>query len=200
MRGQEVLTMARVTRDKLRTRSYFVLVVIGMTAMATNVIVGMYNSFLAAGLDRSPAVSAIDHEPLKLPPGVEVDVASLPEPGALFTRGFAQAEGDGAWLSSLSGELQFRSQSGQTIRRVSLGVLPYTPGSVEHRRVTLAAGDRESSFDLQEGGAVVWLEGFGGPRGTLTVTCDSVDSPRDLGLSDDVRPLCLFLLWIRIDI
>lgn len=192
--------MAKVTRDKLRARTYLVLVVIGMTAMSANVIASMYNRFVAAELDRNPAVRAIDHEPLRLPPGVEVDVASLPEPRALFTRGFDQAEGDGAWLSSLSGELQFRSENGQIIRRVSLGVLPYTPDAVENRRVTLAAGDRESSFDLQEGGTVVWLDGFRGPHGTLSITCDSVDSPRDLGLSDDVRPLCILLMWIRIDV
>jgi len=192
--------MARATRDNFRTRTYFVLVVIGLISMSVNVIVGMYNRFFAEGLDHNPAVRAIDHEPLELPPGVEVDVASLPEPGALFTRGFDRAEGAGAWLSSLSGELQFRSEGGQSIRRVSLGVFPYTPDSVENRRVTLSADDRESSFDLQEGGAVVWLDGFHGPNGTLSITCDSVDSPRDLGLSDDVRPLCVLLMWIRIDV
>lgn len=168
--------------------------------MSVNVIVQTHDRLFATELDRTPAVTTIDTQPLKLPPGVEVNVAFLPEPASLFTRGFDSAEGDGAWLSSLSGELQFRSEGGQSIRRVSLGVFPYTPDSVENRRVTLSADDRESSFDLQEGGAVVWLDGFHGPSGTLSITCDSVDSPRDLGLSDDVRPLCLLLMWIRIDV
>lgn len=200
LRGPDALTMAKSTRDKVRTRFYLVLVVIGLISMSANVIVKVYDSLFATEKERSPSVRTTDTKPLKLPPGVELRIASLPEAAGLFTRGFDQAEGDGAWLSALSGELQFRSEGGQTIRRVSLGVLPYTPDSVENRRVTLAAGERESSFDLHEGGAVVWLEDFNGPDGKLSITCDSVDSPRDLGLSEDVRPLCLFLMWIRIDV
>ena len=139
-------------------------------------------------------------EAFRISPGLELKVAEIDKAGALLASGFDTSENSGAWMTSLSGTLQFSVDSERSATRISLGVLPFTSDAVPSRRVTLSAGRRTASYQLDGGGEVIWLDVLEENTDSVLITCDSVDSPRELGLSDDVRPLCLLLMWIRLDV
>ena len=139
-------------------------------------------------------------EPLRITPGIELQVAEIVNPAALLASGFDSPESSGAWMTSLSGSLRFSVDSERLVTRISLGVLPFVSDAVPSRRVTISAGGREASFQLDGGGEVIWLEVSEENIESVSVSCDSIDSPRELGLSDDVRPLCVLLIWMRLDV
>ncbi|MGB0244879.1 MAG: YbaB/EbfC family nucleoid-associated protein, partial [Candidatus Nanopelagicales bacterium] len=79
-------------------------------------------------------------------------------------------------------------------------VYPFVSDSAPVRQLTLESSAGTVEATLTGGGQVVGINLDSSLQDqVLTLRCDRVDSPEDLGLGSDIRPLCLKLISVRLE-
>ena len=112
--------------------------------------------------------------------------------------GFSSPEVDGAWMTSESARVEFLSPPGKTPTSVSLRLLPNLGPAKPSRTLVVYTSIDDQIHDLQGGTTDVTLALDGERRGLVTIKCDGLDRPADIGAGADLRPLCVKLLAVRV--
>lgn len=126
---------------------------------------------------------------------VEVD-ESFPPDGLEI--GFADSDADGTWVTSSLASLRFQAMGDSSPRNLALAVYPFTSEAFPTREIQVVTSRGSSSFDLSSGGQIVQVKLDGSPSQLVTIRCRLIGSPAELGLGDDIRQLCLKLIWIQV--
>ena len=116
----------------------------------------------------------------------------------ILDRGFDAPEGDATWMTATEAILEFRPTT-RTARAIHLFVYPFVSDSVPRRVLSVETSEGSVEAELGGGGQVVSVALDGElDEQTVTLRCDAIDSPADLGLGPDIRPLCLKLISVRL--
>jgi len=116
----------------------------------------------------------------------------------ILDRGFEAPEDDATWMSATEAQIEFTPLG--TASAAYLFVYPFVSDSVPVRQLTLESSAGTVEATLTGGGQVVGINLDSSLQDqVLTLRCDRVDSPKDLGLGSDIRPLCLKLISVRLE-
>lgn len=116
----------------------------------------------------------------------------------ILDRGFDAPEEDATWMTAAEARLEFTPVG--TASAAYLFVYPFVSDSVPVRQLTLESSAGTVEATLTGGGQVVGINLDSSLQDqVLTLRCDRVDSPEDLGLGSDIRPLCLKLISVRLE-
>jgi len=130
--------------------------------------------------------------------GVELDMNAGSSARWILDRGFEAPEDDATWMSATEAQIEFTPLG--TASAAYLFVYPFVSESAPVRQLTLESSAATVEAELTGGGQVVGINLDSSLKGqTITLRCDSVDSPADLGLGSDIRPLCLKLISVRLE-
>lgn len=119
-------------------------------------------------------------------------------PAAGLEKGFADREADGTWVSGGLASLRFRTPEGTSPRILALAIFPFTTDRIPIREVEIRTSMGATRFDLQSGGQVIEVEVDGSEKQLVTIRCQPIGSPAELGIGADVRNLCLKLMWFQV--
>ena len=152
-----------------------------------------------------PELSAADLETLEIlrslrdaEVGRELFMTSASSDRWMLDAGFDAPEDDATWMISTEARLEF-TPVGSPARLIEIAVYPYLADSVPSRSLTIETSLDYVEWEMRGGGQLVSarldpdLE-----EQVVTLRCDSVDAPVDLGIGTDVRPLCLKLISVRL--
>ena len=94
----------------------------------------------------------------------------------------------------------FRSSSprGKTPIAVSLRLLPNIGPAKPSRTLVVYTSIDDQVLDLRGGTSEVSLALGGEQASMVTLKCDSVESPAEIGAGVDLRPLCIKLLAVEV--
>lgn len=112
--------------------------------------------------------------------------------------GFADSEADGTWITSSLASLRFQVTGESAPRNLSLAVFPFTSEAFPTREISVVTSKGTSSFTLSSGGQIIQVNLDGSARQLVSIRCHLIGSPVDLGLGDDVRDLCVKLMWFEV--
>lgn len=112
--------------------------------------------------------------------------------------GFAAPEADGAWMTSDTARVQFASPSGKTPVAVTLHLLPNVGPAKPSRTLVVYTSVDDQVRDLSVGTSEVTLALDGEQASMVTLKCDSLESPAQIGAGVDLRPLCVKLLAVEV--
>lgn len=117
---------------------------------------------------------------------------------SVFGDGFLSPEPNGIWISALGSELIFALN---TIRKAPFELIiefaPLLGPSRPQRTLTVTSTGASNSKVLRGPGRIsVVLSQVG--RQVVSVTCDSLDSPRSLRVGPDYTQLCAKIVFLRI--
>jgi len=112
----------------------------------------------------------------------------------ILDRGFDAPEEDATWMTAAEARLEFTP-----VGTASAAYL-FVSDSVPVRQLTLESSAGTVETTLTGGGQVVGINLDSSLQDqVVTLRCDRVDSPADLGLGSDIRPLCLKLISVRLE-
>ena len=116
----------------------------------------------------------------------------------ILDRGFDAPEEDATWMTDTEATLEFRPTS-TAARTLHLFVYPFVSETVPSRTLTVETTVGSVDAELNGGGQLVSVAIDGElDEQVVTLSCDAVDSPADLGLGSDIRPLCLKLISVQL--
>jgi hypothetical protein len=116
----------------------------------------------------------------------------------ILDRGFDPPEAEATWMTNTEATLEFRPTS-PVARTLHLFVYPFVSETVPSRALTVETTVGTVEAELRDGGQLVSVAIDGAlDEQVVTLTCDAVDSPADLGLGSDIRPLCLKLISVQL--
>lgn len=116
----------------------------------------------------------------------------------ILDRGFDAPEQDATWMTGTEATLAFRPTS-HVGRTLHLFVYPFVSETVPIRVLTVETTIDSVETELSGGGQLVSVALDGElAEQVVTLRCDAVDSPADLGLGSDIRPLCLKLISVQL--
>jgi len=129
---------------------------------------------------------------------VELMMTSESPDRFILDHGFDAPEEDATWMTAAEARLEFTPIG---VAKVAyFFVYPFVSDSVPVRQLTLESSAGTVEATLTGGGQVVGINLDSSLKDqTITFRCDSVDSPADLGLGSDIRPLCLKLISVRLE-
>ena len=152
-----------------------------------------------------PELSAEDLETLEIlrslrdaEVGRELFMTSASSDRWMLDAGFDAPEDDATWMISTEARLEF-TPVGSPARLIEIAVYPFLADSVPSRTLAIETSIDYVEWEMRGGGQLVSarldpeLEDQ-----VVTLRCDSVDAPVDLGIGTDVRPLCLKLISVRL--
>lgn len=116
----------------------------------------------------------------------------------LLADGRWELEPDGAWVSSLRARLAFEIAPNMMSDHAVLTVVPLIAPSLPVRPVTVSSSAEIVSLDLVGGVQEISVAIDEMARQEITIDCISVDSPLDLGVGPDKRPLCVKIVSLRL--
>ena len=178
-----------------RTKSPRSLVEVAVLALLLASLFGAAALTLLLSSDGVTRRVAIEGPVVPLAQPVEVN-ESFPPDGLEI--GFADSDADGTWVTSSLANLRFQVMGDSSPRNLALAVYPFTPEAFPTREIQIATSRGSSSFDLSSGGQIVQVKLDGSPSQLVTIRCRLIGSPAELGLGDDIRQLCLKLIWIQV--
>ena len=112
--------------------------------------------------------------------------------------GFATPEPDGTWIVDFESRIVFESRTGSP-ETLELSFYPFLHGDVIEREIEVETSLETTLFTLIDGINSVTVRLDGERRQIIDVRCSRMDSPKDLGMGADKRPLCAKLLSVRVD-
>jgi hypothetical protein len=116
----------------------------------------------------------------------------------ILDRGFDAPEEDATWMTDTEATLEFRLTS-TAARTLHLFVYPFVSETVPSRTLTVETTVGSVDAELNGGGQLVSVAIDGElDEQVVTLRCDAVDSPADLGLGSDIRSLCLKLISVQL--
>ena len=116
----------------------------------------------------------------------------------ILDRGFDPPEEDATWMTDTEATLEFRPTS-TAARTLHLFVYPFVSETVPSRTLTVETTVGSVDAELNGGGQLVSVAIDGElDEQVVTLRCDAVDSPADLGLGSDIRSLCLKLISVQL--
>ena len=111
--------------------------------------------------------------------------------------GFGLPEADGTWIVELDSRIILKA-TGDSPRKISLKAYPFLAGAVDTREIEVRSSAASISATLTEGVHEIVVPLDGHALQVVEITCSSIDSPFDLGVGTDLRPLCVKLLSVRL--
>ena len=116
----------------------------------------------------------------------------------ILDRGFDPPEEDATWMTDTEATLEFRPTS-TAARILHLFVYPFVSDTVPSRTLTVETTVGSVDAELNGGGQLVSVAIDGElDEQVVTLRCDAVDSPADLGLGSDIRSRCLKLISVQL--
>ena len=116
----------------------------------------------------------------------------------ILDRGFDAPEEDATWMTGTEATLELRPTS-SAARTLHLFVYPFVSETVPSRVLTVETTAGAVEAELNGGGQLVSVALDGElDEQMVTLRCNAVDSPADLGLGSDIRPLCLKLISVQL--
>ena len=177
------------------TKSPWLLVEVAVLALLLASLFGGAALTAVLSSNGAPRRAATEGPVVPFAQPVEVD-ESFPRDGLEI--GFADSDTDGTWVISSLANLRFQVMGDSSPSNIALAVYPFTPEAFPRREIQIATSRGSSSFDLSGGGQIVQVELDGLSKQLITIRCRLVGSPVELALGDDVRPLCLKLIWFQV--
>ena len=117
--------------------------------------------------------------------------------GILFY-GFHTPEPDGTWIVDFESRIIFEARSGSP-ETLELRFYPFLHGDVTERELEVRTSSETVTFTVVDGINSVTVSLDGEPSQVIDIGCSRLDSPKDLGMGADKRPLCAKLLSVRVD-
>lgn len=109
----------------------------------------------------------------------------------LASDGFRDAEADGTWVMAPTARIVFEVESFDAPAQLNLSLAPLVSSDKTEREVTVSSRAGSVTVTLTDGGEVVKVPLDGQLDQEITISCPDLDSPKDLGLGDDIRDLCV---------
>lgn len=109
----------------------------------------------------------------------------------LASDGFRDSEADGVWVMAPTARLIFEVESFDEPAQLNLSLAPLVSRDKTEREVTVSSRAGSVTVTLTDGGEVVRVPLDGALDQEVTISCPDLDSPKDLGLGDDIRDLCV---------
>lgn len=152
-----------------------------------------------------PELSAVDLETLEIlrslrnaEVGRELFITSASSDRWMLDVGFDAPEDDATWMIATEARLEF-TPVGSPARMIEIAVYPFLADSVPSRTLAIETSIDYVEWEMRGGGQLVSARLDPDlDKQVVTLQCDSVDAPVDLGLGTDVRPLCLKLISVRL--
>jgi hypothetical protein len=133
----------------------------------------------------------------KVAPGETVSMSSGSDRLWIMETGFGLPEADGTWIESRQASLVIEPPAGAS-RSLTLFVYPLLGEGKTSRSIAVSSGSESVSADLTGGGQEVVVRLGGTGTQVIEISCDSLDSPAELGLGPDERSLCAKLISISL--
>lgn len=129
---------------------------------------------------------------------ISLDEEIVPKEGSaagwILGDGFAQAEGDGVWMTALNASINFSIDSWTKVpRSMTLTFVPLL-GPTRPRRVLTVSSAGASVTKTIVGTDSVIIALNGDLQQSINISCDSVDSANSLRVGPDFRPMCVKLI------
>ena len=138
-------------------------------------------------------------QPLRVVPiDTDLPIGSSSPYRWLLSDGFRDAEVDGAWVMASTARLVFEVESFDPPVQANLSLGPLVSEDQPERRVTVSSRAGSVTVTLTEGGEVVRVPLDGRLDQEVTITCPDLDSPKSLGLGEDVRDICVKLFNVAV--
>jgi len=112
--------------------------------------------------------------------------------------GFHTPEPDGTWIVDFESRIIFEARSGSP-ETLELRFYPFLHGDVTERELEVRTSSETVTFTVVDGINSVTVSLDGEPSQVIDIGCSRLDSPKDLGMGADKRPLCAKLLSVRVD-
>lgn len=116
----------------------------------------------------------------------------------LLSDGFRDAESDGAWVMAPTARLLFEVESFDPPVQANLSLGPLVSADEPEREVTVSSRAGSVTVTLTEGGEVVRVPLDGQLDQEITISCSDLDSPKELGLGEDIRDICVKLFNVAV--
>lgn len=138
-------------------------------------------------------------QPLRVVPiDTDLPIGSSSPYRWLLSDGFRDAEADGAWVMASTARLVFEVESFDPPVQANLSLGPLVSEDQPERSVTVSSRAGSVTVTLTEGGEVVRVPLDGRLDQEVTITCPDLDSPKSLGLGEDVRDICVKLFNVAV--
>ena len=138
-------------------------------------------------------------QPLRVVPiDTDLPIGSSSPYRWLLSDGFRDAEADGAWVMASTARLVFEVESFDPPVQANLSLGPLVSDDQPERSVTVSSRAGSVTVTLTEGGEVVRVPLDGRLDQEVTITCPDLDSPKSLGLGEDVRDICVKLFNVAV--
>ena len=129
---------------------------------------------------------------------IQFDEEIIPKEGSaadwILGDGFAQAEGDGVWMTALNASINFSTDSWTKVpRSMTLTFVPLLGPTRPNRTLTVSSGGASVTKTIA-GRDSITIGLNGKPRQAINISCDSVDSANSLRVGPDFRPMCVKLI------
>ena len=138
------------------------------------------------------AVTAERLRPLRIVPiNTDLPMGDTSPYRWLTSDGFRDAEADGAWVMAPIGRIVFEVESFDEPVQANVSIAPLVSADKPEREVTVSSRAGSVTVTLTSGGEVVRVPLDGALEQEIVISCADLDSPRDLGLGEDIRDLCV---------
>ena len=138
-------------------------------------------------------------QPLRVVPiDTDLPIGSSSPYRWLLSDCFRDAEADGAWVMASTARLVFEVESFDPPVQANLSLGPLVSEDQPERSVTVSSRAGSVTVTLTEGGEVVRVPLDGRLDQEVTITGPDLDSPKSLGLGEDVRDICVKLFNVAV--
>ena len=129
---------------------------------------------------------------------IPLDEEIIPKQGSragwVLGDGFAQAEVDGAWMTELNASINFSVESWTKVpRSMTLTFVPLLGPPRPQRTLTVTSAS-SSITKTFSGVDTISVALNGDLRQSVSISCDSIDSAKNLRIGPDFRPMCAKLI------
>lgn len=189
-RPEDLLTVSRATTRALLAVSLF-FVLLGVWSWSNRV---EFVAPLGEGVVRSEELGKLRIVRL----GESLPMSSDSDRHWVLSYGFDTPEPDGTWIVERQANLIFTIEDGRP-SRLTLNLYPFLAGDVTARDIEVRTSAEVISASLVDGINTVVVALDGKPNQNVEVSCETVDSPLELGVGMDERTLCAKLLQLQVD-
>lgn len=145
------------------------------------------------------AATAALLQPLRIVPiDTDLPIGTASPYRWILSDGFRDAEADGAWVMASTARLVFEVESFDPPVQANLSLGPLVSATEPEREVTVSSRAGSVTVTLTDGGEVVRVPLDGALDQEITITCRDLDSPKSLGLGEDVRDICVKLFNVAV--
>jgi len=179
-------------RVDLLTRISMTLVGLALVTVLVTMTYGWWSDDVTGPDYVEDALTAERLRPLRIVPiNTDLPMGDTSPYRWLASDGFRDSEADGVWVMAPTARLVFEVESFDEPAQLNLSLAPLVSRDKTEREVTVSSRAGSVTVTLTDGGEVVRVPLDGALDQEVTISCPDLDSPKDLGLGDDIRDLCV---------